>query len=137
MYRNATRAAEWLLKRALLPLGILVASVAGGGVLWSGGPSVVSLALADEALTDPFLGQPDAIAEGDSIYHNHCIGCHGLKGGRGPNIFATQLTDEQFLEVVINGRKGTQMPAWGFRLSPDDVWKIRAFLKAHPEGLSL
>jgi mono/diheme cytochrome c family protein len=39
--------------------------------------------------------------------------------------------------VVINGRKGTLMPAWGFRLSPDDVWKVHAFLKAHPEGLSL
>ena len=83
-------------------------------------------ALADSDLTDPYLGQPDAIAEGDDLYHSHCIICHGLKGGRGPNIFATQLTDDQFLEVVINGRKGTQMPAWGFRLSPDDVWKIRA-----------
>ena len=94
-------------------------------------------ALADSDLTDPYLGQPDAIAEGDDLYHSHCIICHGLKGGRGPNIFATQLTDDQFLEVVINGRKGTQMPAWGFRLSPDDVWKIRAFLKANPQGLSL
>ena len=107
------------------------------------GERIVSLdrspvdALADNDLTDPYLSQPAAIDEGDHLYHNHCIGCHGLKGGRGPNIFATQLTNEQFLEVVINGRKGTQMPAWGFRLSPDDVWKIRAFLKAHPSGLSL
>jgi len=107
------------------------------------GERIVSLdrspvdALADNDLTDPYFGQPAAIDEGDHLYHNHCIGCHGLKGGRGPNIFATQLTNEQFLEVVINGRKGTQMPAWGFRLSPDDVWKIRAFLKAHPSGLSL
>ena len=107
------------------------------------GERIVSLdrspvdALADNDLTDPYLGQPGAIAEGDDLYHSHCIICHGLKGGRGPNIFATQLTDDQFLEVVINGRKGTQMPAWGLRLSPDDVWKIRAFLKAHPEGLSL
>ena len=107
------------------------------------GERIVSLdrstvdALADDDLTDPYLGQPDAIAEGNDLYHSHCIICHGLKGGRGPNIFATQLTDEQFLEVVINGRKGTLMPAWGLRLSPDDVWKIRAFLKAHPEGLSL
>ena len=59
------------------------------------------------------------------------------QGARAPNIFASTLTDEQFLEVVINGRKGTLMPAWGFRLSPDDVWKVHAFLKAHPDGLSL
>ena len=118
-----------------LALGILAAFLIGG--------RFVSLdrspddALADNDVTDPYLGQPDSIAEGNDLYHSHCIICHGLKGGRGPNIFATQLTDEQFLEVVINGRKGTQMPAWGLRLSPDDVWKIRAFLKAKPQGLSL
>ena len=118
-----------------LALGLLAAFLVGERIV-SRDRSPVD-ALADNDLTDPYLGQPDAIAEGDGLYHSHCIICHGLKGGRGPNIFATQLTDDQFLEVVINGRKGTQMPAWGFRLSPDDVWKIRAFLKANPEGLSL
>ena len=118
-----------------LALGLLAAFLVGERIV-SRDRSPVD-ALADNDLTDPYLGQPDAIAEGDDLYHSHCIICHGLKGGRGPNIFATQLTDDQFLEVVINGRKGTQMPAWGLRLSPDDVWKIRAFLKAHPEGLSL
>jgi len=118
-----------------LALSLLAAFLIGGRIV-SLDRSPVD-ALADNDLTDPYLGQPAAIDEGDDLYHSHCIICHGLKGGRGPNIFATQLTDDQFLEVVINGRKGTQMPAWGFRLSPDDVWKIRAFLKAHPEGLSL
>jgi mono/diheme cytochrome c family protein len=118
-----------------LALGLLAAFIAGERIVSHDRFPVE--ALADNDLTDPYLGQADAISEGDDLYHSHCIICHGLKGGRGPNIFATQLTDEQFLEVVINGRKGTQMPAWGFRLSPDDVWKIRAFLKAHPQGLSL
>ena len=128
-------AAGRLGRYAALALSLLAAFLIGG--------RFVSLdrspddALADNDVTDPYLGQPAAIDEGDDLYHSHCIICHGLKGGRGPNIFATQLTDDQFLEVVINGRKGTQMPAWGFRLSPDDVWKIRAFLKAHPQGLSL
>jgi mono/diheme cytochrome c family protein len=92
-------------------------------------------ALADDATTDPYLGKPDAIDEGDSIYHSKCIICHGLKGGRGPNLFQSTLTDEQFMHVVINGRKGTVMPAWGLRLSPDDVWKVHSFIKAHPAGL--
>ena len=51
-------------------------------------------------------------------------------GGRGPNLFATKLSDEQFLETVINGRKGTQMPAFGLRLSPDEVWQVHAFVKS-------
>ena len=128
-------AAGRLGRYAALALSLLAAFLIGERIV-SLDRSTVD-ALADDDLTDPYLGQPDAIAEGDDLYLSHCIICHGLKGGRGPNIFATQLTDEQFLEVVINGRKGTLMPAWGLRLSPDDVWKIRAFLKAKPQGLSL
>ena len=59
-----------------------------------------------------------------------CLVCHQSAGARGPNIFATKLSDEQFLETVINGRKGTQMPAFGERLSPDEVWQVHAFVKS-------
>ena len=88
-------------------------------------------AIADEEeLTNPFLGQPEAIEEGLQIYRSKCYICHLSKGGRGPNLFATKISDEKFLETVINGRKGTQMPAFGLRLSPDDVWKVHAFVKS-------
>ena len=88
-------------------------------------------AIADEeALTNPFLGQPEAIEEGLQIYRSKCYICHLSKGGRGPNLFATKISDEKFLETVINGRKGTQMPAFGLRLSPDDVWKVHAYVKS-------
>ncbi len=89
-----------------------------------------SSAAADEEMTDPFLGQPEAIEEGLQIYRSKCYICHLSKGGRGPNLFATKISDEKFLETVINGRKGTQMPAFGLRLSPDDVWKVHAFVKS-------
>ena len=85
---------------------------------------------ADEAVTDPFLGQPDAIAAGKDIYRSKCLVCHQSAGGRGPNLFATKLSDEGFLETVINGRKGTLMPAFGLRLSPDEVWQVHAFVKS-------
>ena len=85
---------------------------------------------ADEALTDPFLGQPEAIAAGKEIYRSKCYVCHHSAGGRGPNLFATKVSDERFLETVINGRKGTQMPAFGLRLSPDEVWQVHAFVKS-------
>lgn len=86
--------------------------------------------LADEALTDPSIRQPDAIAAGKDTYRSKCLVCHGSAGARGPNLFATKLSDEGFLEVVINGRKGTQMPAFGLRLSPDEVWQVHAFVKS-------
>ena len=85
---------------------------------------------ADEPLTDPFLGQMDAIAAGKDIYRSKCLVCHQSAGGRGPNLFATKLSDERFLETVINGRKGTLMPAFGLRLSPDEVWQVHAFVKS-------
>ena len=85
---------------------------------------------AHEALTNPVLGQPQAIEQGDTIYRSHCIGCHGRAGGRGPNLFETKLSDQRFMETVINGRKGTQMPAWGLRLTPDEVWAVEAYVKS-------
>jgi mono/diheme cytochrome c family protein len=85
---------------------------------------------ADEAVTNPYLGQPQAIEEGLQIYRSKCYVCHHSSGARGPNLFQTKLSDERFLETVINGRKGTQMPAFGLRLSPDDVWKVHAYVKS-------
>ena len=77
----------------------------------------MSRGLADDELTDPFLGQPDAIAAGRVTYAGKCYVCHHSAGARGPNLFATKLSDQRFLETVIQGRKGTQMPAFGLRLS--------------------
>jgi cytochrome c oxidase cbb3-type subunit III len=83
-----------------------------------------------DAVTNPYLGQPDAIEAGKQIYRSKCYICHHSAGARGPNLFATKLTDEQFLETVINGRKGKQMPAFGLHLSPDEVWQVHAFVKS-------
>ena len=94
------------------------------------GLSPLEVANAVEGLTDPFLGQPDAIAAGRDIYRSKCLVCHQSAGARGPNIFKTKLSDEQFLATVINGRKGTQMPAFGLRLSIDEVWQVHAFVKS-------
>jgi mono/diheme cytochrome c family protein len=85
---------------------------------------------AAEALTNPFLGDADAIADGRRIYRSRCVICHAQAGARGPDLFNRRLTDGQFLEIVINGRKGTQMPAFGLRLSPDDVWHVHAYVKS-------
>jgi mono/diheme cytochrome c family protein len=50
------------------------------------------------------------------------------KGGRGPNLFASSLSDEQFLEIAINGRR--TMPAFGTLMSPDEVWAVHAYVKS-------
>ena len=91
---------------------------------------LLTASLAEEVLSNPVLGRVEAIAAGRDIYRSKCYICHHSAGARGPNLFATKLSDEQFLETVINGRKGTQMPAFGERLSPDEVWQVHAFVKS-------
>jgi mono/diheme cytochrome c family protein len=81
-------------------------------------------------LNNPVLGQAEAIVAGRDIYRAKCLVCHQSAGARGPNLFATRLSDQQFIVVVMNGRKGTQMPSFGLRLSPEEVWQVHAFVKS-------
>ena len=32
--------------------------------------------------------------------------------------------------IVINGRKGAAMPAFGLQMSPDEVWKVHAYVSS-------
>jgi mono/diheme cytochrome c family protein len=96
--------------------------------VFPGAERSISSAQAGEEMTNPFLGQPEAIAEGEVIYRGRCVGCHGAGGSRGPKLFQTRMSPEQFLNTVINGRKGTNMAPFGYLLSPDDVWRVHAFV---------
>ncbi len=82
---------------------------------------------AQDSNSSPVFGQHDAIAQGRRVYRTRCYICHLSNGGRGPNLFTNRLTDEQFMEIVINGR-GT-MPALGTILVLDDVWNVLAYVK--------
>lgn len=85
-------------------------------------------ALAGDPAADATDAQAKAANEGRRIYRGRCVLCHGSSGGRGPDLFATKLSEEQFIEIVINGRQGTQMPTFGYVLSPSDVAEIYAFV---------
>jgi mono/diheme cytochrome c family protein len=111
-------------RKAYLFLALVMLSAPA---LWS---VIATSAGADEPLTNPILGQPAAIEAGRDIYRSKCLVCHGSAGARGPNLFKSKLSDEGFLETVINGRKDTLMPAFGLRLSPDEVWEVHAFVKS-------
>jgi mono/diheme cytochrome c family protein len=85
----------------------------------------------DDELSNPFLGDPAAIEEGERIFRRRCTGCH-WSPLRAPVLFQTELSDEKFLETVISGRQGSRgnMPPFGYVLSPDEVWQIHAFVMA-------
>jgi mono/diheme cytochrome c family protein len=87
----------------------------------------------NKELKNPYLGQKEAIEEGERIYRGRCVGCHKSRGGSGPNIFKTKLTDKQFMETMMNGRKGTNMPSWGNLLSTESIWKVHAFVMSRDQ----
>jgi mono/diheme cytochrome c family protein len=83
----------------------------------------------EEGLTNPYLGDPAAIREGERIFRSRCTGCH-WSPLRAPVLFQTELSHEKFLETVISGRQGSRgnMPPFGYVLSPDEVWTVHAFV---------
>ncbi len=109
----------------------MVLVLAATGLFCFGLPTIAaSQESASGEVVNPFLADEAAIKEGRRIYRGKCIVCHQRTGGRAKNLFKTKLTDEEFLEVVINGRKGTLMPTFGYRMGVDDVWKVHAFVKS-------
>ena len=79
---------------------------------------------------NPYSGEPEAIIQGRRLYRSTCTICHLDSGGRGPDLRKSKLKGQDFVRVVLNGRKGTQMPAWKGKLSEEEMWKIAAFLEA-------
>lgn len=97
--------------------------------LWVWAESHEALSQEKRGQANPFSGDPKSIQEGKVLYGNTCVICHGKKGGRGPDLTSTRLNNEAFIQIVMNGRKGTQMPAWRGKLSEEEVWKILAYLE--------
>lgn len=84
---------------------------------------------ASDTIANPYLGDDEAIAAGRRVYRAKCIICHGRAGGRGPNLFQSEIDAADFRSTVLNGRADTQMPAFGARLTEDEVWHVHAFVR--------
>jgi len=77
---------------------------------------------------NPHSTNPESVAQGRRLYRSTCYICHLEAGGRGPDLRKSRLQGREFMRVVINGKKGTQMPAWKDKLTEDDMWKILAYI---------
>lgn len=96
-----------------------------------------------------------SIAQGRTLYAQHCVGCHGVDGrGQGawadarsmspPNLAGPLLwrrADGDLLWHVMHGMRGrsgaTTMPAFGERLRDDEAWALIDFMKAQAAGETL
>jgi cytochrome c(L) len=90
---------------------------------------------------NPYTGDPKAIEEGKALFLEvGCIGCHGheAEGATGPSLTDDQWryvpTDETLYRAISNGRAGTLMPPWKDKLSPDEIWKVIAFIRSLYKG---
>ena len=90
---------------------------------------------------NPFIGNPQAATQGKATYDKFCTACHGpdgTAGERAPAIVLSgagtalrgQRSIEQIVDIVRQGIPGTGMPAWGTRLSNDDILKLGAYIAA-------
>jgi mono/diheme cytochrome c family protein len=74
------------------------------------------------------VGGPEA-AGVQALYKEHCAACHGETrfGGVGPALLPenlARLRKPEALKVISEGRVATQMPAFGDKLSADQVQQL-------------
>jgi len=85
---------------------------------------------------NPFLGNAQAVSEGESLYNQTCTTCHGSGGGGGeigPAIVSGDrldigVSDAQTFNIIKNGVAGTPMAPQ--RLPDSDIWKIVTYIHA-------
>jgi cytochrome c oxidase cbb3-type subunit III len=85
-------------------------------------------------IKNPVGKDRSAIAAGREQYEAACAGCHGTtgKGGRGPRLAEVDrvrdMPDKQMFDVIKDGIKGTQMPA--FPLPDAQIWQLVSFVRS-------
>ncbi len=101
----------------------------------------VSAGAQDSRAKNPYTGDPSAIAEGRALYlKTGCQACHGPngEGATGPDltddVWVYLPTDATLFNAITNGRRGTLMPPWGGQLTPDEIWKIIAWIRSVYRG---
>jgi mono/diheme cytochrome c family protein len=84
----------------------------------------------------PIPTTKESIALGGQLFSQNCSRCHGPEGQgtqRAPALnvkaFPTDTSDIAIQQIVTNGVPGTAMPAWGDRISENDIQAIVGFVR--------
>ena len=104
---------------ALGARGALAQSTVKPGPMQSGGHT------AQEAAT------PSQMLDVGKLFATTCGWCHsggGREAGKGPRLMGTELTDEQLISRIRDGKTG-QMPAFGGAFADDQIRAIVAYIR--------
>jgi hypothetical protein len=95
---------------------------------------------------NPYEGDPDVVAEGQALYQQNCVSCHGANGqGDGPaasalnpkppdlNLVQSGLSDGYLVWRITEGGMmepfRSVMPAWKGIFNEDKTWKLITYIR--------
>jgi cytochrome c oxidase cbb3-type subunit 3 len=86
--------------------------------------------------SDPYEGNAVALQEGRRLFiWFNCYGCHGGHGGGGmgpalrDRVFFFGHDPAHIFASIAEGR-GDGMPAWGTKITEDQIWKLVAYVES-------
>ncbi len=91
---------------------------------------------AQTASKNPLANDPAAAENGRIRFRGACSLCHGIRGegGRGPDLtlgsYSAGDSDQDIYNVIANGTPGTEMPDFGQRLEPEEMWQLVSYLRS-------
>jgi Tol biopolymer transport system component/mono/diheme cytochrome c family protein len=114
-------------------------------------PFTMAIAAPGEASgpTNPFKVDTQSILAGQKLYLTNCVPCHGPTGkGDGPSAaglnprpadFSQHMvpgkhTDGQVFLWIKNGYPNSAMPAWGLRLTDEQIWQLVGYLRTYGQS---
>ena len=128
--------------------GGLAASAEPGRLERAVAGQLVRLAIPADAdrQQSPLVGQAEVWRQAREHYLDHCAVCHGrdAKGHtemganmypKVPDLTSTEVqrrSDGALFYIIQNGIRWTGMPAWKKEHSPEDTWKLVAFIRKAP-----
>jgi len=118
---------------AFMPIEVHVVSAAQYSD-WVGG---LQLASAEKAAADDRdWSHDDLMAYGAEVYAANCAACHQPEGGGLPPVFPSLVGAELvksehagLVDIVLKGRAGTAMAAFGAQLSDPEIAAVTTYLR--------
>lgn len=105
-----------------------------------------------EGMTNPFAGDPEALAAGADLFATNCATCHGETGdGDGPAAagldpkpaalsdvdMMSEMTDAYIFWRITDGGVdapfNSAMPAWGSSFTTDQIWQLVTYVRSLSE----